>query len=574
MPLRQLSVLWPEIPMPDKPNDLPIDHISPVVVATKNTGSEAELFRIGSGQQLRHKAEMRFANLDNLSPEMIELMSPEDTRRMLHELHVHQIELQMQNEELLRSQFELDRVRARYFDLYDLAPVGYCTVGVTGLIMQVNLTATTMLGLPRSALVGKPISHFICKEDQDTYYLLRRKLSGAIQAPQTCQLRMQKFNETQFWISLSVTTKLDENKLPVIYLVLNDISESKKTELALQASKEHYRQLLEELQVGVVLHSPTTEVMLANKRATTLLKMSEDQLIGKSCFNINWNAVHHDGTFFVGDDYPVAKAASTLQAVRDVELGFFRPLSNDYSWLLMSANPILNKDGSVQQIICTFIDITGRKNTEKALQSSLQEKVALLNEVHHRVKNNLQIITSLLRLEAGRSTEPGTRSVLSDMQGRIRSMAVLHESLYRSGIFASVDLGAYLKQVATQAFRTLNIRQDAIALSLEMASISVSMDQATSCGLLVNEMISNCLKHAFPENDGGEVKITLWQLDETGKIGLRISDNGVGLATDFDLRCTQSLGLQLVSDLTQQLGGVMETSRGPGTSFTFKFDLQ
>jgi two-component sensor histidine kinase len=240
----------------------------------------------------------------------------------------------------------------------------------------------------------------------------------------------------------------------------------------------------------------------------------------------------------------------------------------------MSTNPILNMDGSAQQIICTFIDITGRKKTEKALQSSLQEKVALLNEVHHRVKNNLQIITSLLRLEAGRSTESVTRSVLSDMQGRIRSMAVLHESLYRSGIFASVDLGAYLKQVATQAFRTLNIRQDAIALSLEMASISVSMDQATSCGLLVNEMISNCLKHAFPETDGGEVKITLWQFDETGQIGLCISDNGVGLATDFDLRCAQSLGLQLVSDLTQQLGGIMETSRGPGTSFTFKFDLQ
>ncbi len=560
--------------MSERKNDLPCDSVSPANAATQDAGLKPESFSVASVQQLRKKAEISFANLDNLSPELIELMSPEDTRRMLHELHVHQIELQMQNEELLRSQFELDRVRARYFDLYDLAPVGYCTVGATGLIMQSNLTATTMLGLPGSALVGKPISHFICEEDQDIYYLLRRKLPGANKAPQTCQLRMQKFNGIQFWISLSATMKLDENRSSVIYLVLNDISESKKTELALQNSKAHYRHLLEELQVGVVLHSPTTEVMLANKHTTTLTGMPEEELIGKSCFNINWNAIHSDGTPFVGHEYPVAKAAATLEAVRDVELGFFQPLTNDYIWLLMSANPILNKDGSVQQIICTFVDITERKNTEKALQSSLQEKVALLNEVHHRVKNNLQIITSLLRLEAGRSTEPGTRLVLSDMQGRIRSMAVLHESLYRSGIFASVDLGAYLKQVATQVFRTLNIRQDAIALSLEMASISVSMDQATSCGLLVNEMISNCLKHAFPDNDGGEVKIVLWKLDEAGQIGLRISDNGVGLATDFDLRCTQSLGLQLVSDLTRQLGGVMEASGGPGSSFTFKFDLQ
>jgi PAS domain S-box-containing protein len=214
-------------------------------------------------------------------------------------------------------------------------------------------------------------------------------------------------------------------------------------------------------------------------------------------------------------------------------------------------------------------DVTERKLAEQALQSSLAEKHALLNEVHHRVKNNLQVITSLLRLEAGRSTQPDTKTVLGDMQGRIRSMALLHESLYRSGVFASVDLGAYLRNLATQAFRSIAPQGGKVALKLDLMSVQVSMDQATPCGLLVNELISNCFKHGFPDGHGGEVHVALQSVGTNPQVCLHISDTGVGLPEDFGTRREQSLGLKLVSDLARQLGG--QLTMGPGTLFEVCF---
>lgn len=218
-------------------------------------------------------------------------------------------------------------------------------------------------------------------------------------------------------------------------------------------------------------------------------------------------------------------------------------------------------------------DITQRRLAEESLKASLEEKVALLNEVHHRVKNNLQVVTSLLRLEAGRSTRDDTRAVLSDMQGRIRTMALLHESLYRSGTFASVDMGAYLGQLATQAFRSLVPQGGIVQLQLDLKPLHVGMDQATPCGLLVNELISNSLKHGFPEGRPGAVRITLRPATTQGQWHLEVSDTGVGLPPDFEARRGQSLGLQLVSDLAHQLGGDLEVGPGPGAVFSVNFSV-
>ena len=145
--------------------------------------------------ELRKHAEEIARKNTILSPEKIKSLSPEEIRQMLHELQVHQIELEMQNEELRRSQAELDAARARYFDLYDLAPVGYCTISEKGLILEANLTAAMLLGVTRDALVKQPISRFILKEDQDIYYLHRKKLFETGE-PQACELRMAKNDGT------------------------------------------------------------------------------------------------------------------------------------------------------------------------------------------------------------------------------------------------------------------------------------------------------------------------------------------------------------------------------------------
>src|SRR5512133_2195340 len=158
-------------------------------------------------------------------------------RELVHELQIHQIELEMQNEELRRVQAELDESRARYFDLFDLAPVGYCTISEKGLILEANLTAASMLGVDRSALVKQPFSRFIIREDQDIYYLHRKKLFETGN-PQMCELQMMKKDGTPFWVSLDAITVQSDSDVPVCRITMSDITLRKQEESELLLMKD------------------------------------------------------------------------------------------------------------------------------------------------------------------------------------------------------------------------------------------------------------------------------------------------------------------------------------------------
>ena len=194
-----------------------------------------------------------------------------ETRKMLHELRVHQIELEMQNENLRRAQAELDAARARYFDLYDLAPVGYCTVSEQGLILEANLTAAKLFGWERKPLVKQPLTSFILNEDQDVCYLYRKQLfeSGA---PQVCELRMLNKEGNHFWARLEAAVAQDADGALVGRVVLSDITERKQVESqknaaleALQRSEENFRLSLEDSPLGVRIATAKGETIYANK---------------------------------------------------------------------------------------------------------------------------------------------------------------------------------------------------------------------------------------------------------------------------------------------------------------------
>ena len=340
-----------------------------------------------------------------------------------------------------------------------------------------------------------------------------------------------------------------------------DITERKQVEAALQAAEARYRALFEESPDGVLLiDAETGRTLEANEAAHKQLGYTREEFaaLGPS-------------------DY---EALETLEETRRRAQKVTAEGSDDFETLHRT------KSGKIRNVHvwtkslqlgerlafhCIFEDITDRKQAEEALQALLREKEALLKEVHHRVKNNLQVITSLLRLETGRNEHPSTKSVLRDMQGRVQSMALLHETLYRSGTFASVDLGDYLKQLANHSFRALNAQPGLIQLDLDLASVRVDMDQTIPCGLLVNELISNCLKHGFPGGRTGGIRVELRPVDGGPQLRLRVSDTGVGLPPDFDSKRSHSLGLQLVSDLTRQIGGRLEIEPGPGAVFAVTF---
>ncbi len=241
-------------------------------------------------------------------------------------------------------------------------------------------------------------------------------------------------------------------------------------------------------------------------------------------------------------------------------------------WVRVQGFAVMSR-GKPERLHGTVQDTTERKEVEQLLTNALAEKTALLNEVHHRVKNNLQVITSLLRLESTRSGLPQTKEVLDAMQGRIRSMALLHESLYRSGIFASTDLGAYLRTLSQQSFRSQVDNTGAVRLVLDLASLQVSMDMATPFGLLVNELISNCLKHAFPDGRSGAVCVGMHCL-EGDHWSLTVSDNGIGLPNNFQSQNGKSLGLQLVGDLVMQIGGELTVTNAMGSKFEIIFNVK
>jgi PAS domain S-box-containing protein len=255
----------------------------------------------------------------------------------------------------------------------------------------------------------------------------------------------------------------------------------------------------------------------------------------------------------------------------------YRMACKDGSWKwLLDRGQVVRRDagGAPQRMIGTLSDISGRKRTAEVLQASLRDKEALLKEVHHRVKNNLQVITSLLRLESRRTLQAETRATLSDMQGRIGSMAQLHQSLYQSGTYAAVDLAEYLFQVVRQAFGAVTAPGASVELRSDLASVQVGMDQALPCGLLVNELVSNALKHGFPEGRAGEVRTTLQPAPQEGTWLLRVSDTGVGLPADFELARQKSMGLQLVTQLCQQLGGTLEVHSRPGQGAAFSVSFR
>lgn len=245
-----------------------------------------------------------------------------------------------------------------------------------------------------------------------------------------------------------------------------------------------------------------------------------------------------------------------------------RRKNGELYWEYAAISGMKDASGAISHYVAVKEEITDRKKAEAALQESLYEKEGLLKETHHRVKNNLAMIASLMRIEAHRSLEPETKSVLSGMQARIQSVVVLNETLYKTASYASVKLEDYLRQIATHVFQAHNSSAGTVRLVLELDPVEVPTSQAIPCGLIVNELLTNSLKHAFADGRSGEVRVRL-NREPGGRARLEVSDSGPGLPADFAVRQRRSLGLQLVSDLARQLLGTLDV--GPGSAFTLRF---
>ena len=215
-------------------------------------------------------------------------------------------------------------------------------------------------------------------------------------------------------------------------------------------------------------------------------------------------------------------------------------------------------------------DVTDRFIAEEKIKTSLHEKEALLKEIHHRVKNNLQVVSSLLGLQSRVIPDPEMRKMFQESQHRIYSMALLHESLYQSDNLSQIDFPEYIRQLAQHLFSSYGVAPQRIRLRTELDWIALHLDAAVPCGLIINELVSNSLKYAFPEDREGEVFIGLYGQPEN-MARLVVADNGIGLRSDVDWTTTRSLGLRLVRSLAQQLNAKIEVKSQSGTEIQLMF---
>lgn len=217
-------------------------------------------------------------------------------------------------------------------------------------------------------------------------------------------------------------------------------------------------------------------------------------------------------------------------------------------------------------LVCVFRDITDRIEAEQFILKSLTEKEVLLKEIHHRVKNNMQIVSSLLNLQLDSLQDEKTRALFMEAQNRIASMALVHEKLYQSNDLAKIDFTDYLRELTDNLASMLGARMRNIVFQLKTEDMHLGIDTAIPCGLITNELVSNAYKHGYPNGGPGKVTLTFEQLP-TGQLYLEVSDDGRGIPPSFDLRRTKSLGLQLVHTLVRQLHGTIEIQGPPGARF-------
>ena len=309
---------------------------------------------------------------------------------------------------------------------------------------------------------------------------------------------------------------------------------------------------------AVLIASPDGQIEWVNDGFIRLMGIPKEKLINKILSEINvYTNINNE----------------IREAIKNQHSRIFESNVTTYNienlWISSTLTPIYDEDGTLKKLVVVDSDITAGKNMQKQIETSLKEKDVLLKEIHHRVKNNLQIIISLLNLQTGYIKDEVTLKAVKDGQSRVRSMALVHEKFYQSDELSEIDFAEYIEKLCHYLYQSYGDKTDRIDVQIKGDKIGLDMDTAMPCGLLVNEIVSNAYKYAFPDQEKGTILIEFKK--SNGKMTLFIHDNGIGFPIEYDLEKSESLGMQLIQALTSQLDGELKVSRENGTTFEVSF---
>ncbi|MEI8323802.1 MAG: PAS domain S-box protein [Betaproteobacteria bacterium] len=464
----------------------------------------------------------------------LQAISPEEMQKLIHELHVHQIELEMQNEELRRAHLELDQERARYFDLYDLAPVGYCNLGEDGQIRQANLSAASLLGVPRGELTKQRISRFIVKEDQDIYYLMRQNLLKSGEA-RSGDLRMLRGDGSAFWAHVAITVALDEGGAVNWRLVLSDVTEHRLVQERLRIAAIAF-----EAQEGIVVTDANAVILRVNSAFTRLTGYSAEEAVGKTprllksdrqddkFYEAMWNTIKATGSW-TGELWNRRKSGEEFPE-------------------RLAITSVTDESGKVTHYVGYHADVTSSRLLEQQrLLAEAAQRNVLVREVHHRIKNNLQGVLGILRKFANKY--PATAEPMHQAIAQVQTISVIH-GLQGRAVTASVLLCELTLAIAKEI---QELWQTPVTLEMapNLSMCAVAEDAAVPIALVLNELILNAVKHGGQAH--GNVDVSLQPGSGPDAVQIRISNVG-----QFSAAVRQSgnrhSGLDLISALLQHEG--------------------
>jgi PAS domain S-box-containing protein len=467
-----------------------------------------------------------------------------------------------------QSEIKLSESEARWRSLTETSPDHILILDNNLNIQLANFSAS---GLAVEELIGTPLYQYL--EGDEKQAEVKTILESVLKTGE--QTSYETVNTIPdggtIYFESRVVPRILESSKNIIGLTVSsrDITERKRVVEKLKESEEKYRILFETMPLGITVSDEAGNIIESNPVSEKLLGISKTEHEQRSIDGEEWKIIRPDGSLMPDDEYTSVRALKENRIVDNVEMGIAKT-KEKVTWINVTAAPIpLTGYG----VLVAYSDICEKKQSEEKIKASLKEKEILLQEIHHRVKNNMQVINSLLKLQSNNIENEQTKEILKDSQSRIFAMSAVHETLHGSEKLSEIDLKSYLSKITTSVFQTYCTDHRKVKLNSNVDNSPISINQAYPLGLIINELMSNSLKYAFSDEREGEITVNMKKLDK--ELELSIKDDGVGMPDDFDWKNTNSLGLKLVRTLVEnQLDGSIGINSNNGTKFTIKFNIE
>ena len=481
--------------------------------------------------------------------------------------------------------------RKRSIDQFRLAieaaPTGMLMMDDTGAIVLVNAQVEKLFGYPRADLLGQRIEMLVPERFRVRHPDFRKAFfddpkARAMGGGRELYGLRKDGSEVPIEIGLN---PLQTSEGSFVLSSVVDITERKR-------SIEQFRLAIEAAPTGMLMMNDTGAIVLVNVQVEKLFGYPREELLGKRIEMLvpeRFRSRHPDfrKTFFADPKARAMGGGRELYGLRKdgsevpIEIGLNPLQTSEGNFVLSSVVDIterkrgdLERENLLGQLRALNTDLE-RRVTERTseLSATLREREVLLQEIHHRVKNNLQVISSLINMQVRQLEDNSSRDALEECQTRVQAIALIHEKLYQSKDYSRVPFSEYAKSLVANVFGAAGISQSAVTLQLAMEDLSLGVDKAIPCGLILNELITNALKHAFPDQRHGTVRVEL-RREGDRDIVFAVSDDGVGMPVEFHPKESPSLGMSLVQTLVEQLDGSIEIIRDAGTRFQVRFPME